>query len=117
MGWSRANVDVLISLDADLERALAVMAEEGEALANDPQWAETIVEPPQVLGIESMSADGYTIRVTARTAPLQQDPFARALRARIGARLRREGIALAKPPAVASPGPAGSADQPSSEGV
>jgi hypothetical protein len=50
-----------------------------------------------------MSADGLTIRVTARTAPQKQDALARALRARIAARLRREGIALAKPPVTATP--------------
>ena len=110
--WSRAMVDVLVPVEADLDRVLAVMGEEAQAVASDPQWADAIVEAPQVLGIESMSADGYTIRVTARTAALQNDPFGRALRARIGARLRREGIALAKPPVVAAPAPAG--DQQSS---
>jgi small conductance mechanosensitive channel len=115
MGWSRANVDFLLPLDTDLERAIAVMAEEAEAIARDPAWADTIEEGPQVLGIESMSADGFTIRVTARTAALGQDALARALRARIGARLRREGIALAKPPAVPAPAQAG-ADQSKSDG-
>jgi small conductance mechanosensitive channel len=108
MGWSRANVDILLPLDADLERALAVMAEEAEAMGRDPAWADAIVEAPQVLGIESMTADGFVIRLTARTAPLKQDPFARALRGRIGSRLRGEGIALAKPPAAA---PSGGVDQ------
>ena len=103
MGWQRAMVDILLPLDADLDRALAAMTEEAEALANDSAWTADIVEPPQVLGVESMSADGLTIRVTARTAPQRQDAFARLLRARIAARLRREGIALAKPPAVAAP--------------
>ena len=115
MGWSRAMVDVLVPVEADLDRVLAVMGEEAQAVASDPQWADAIVEAPQVLGIESMSADGYTIRVTARTAALQNDPFGRALRARIGARLRREGIALAKPPVVAAPAPAGD-PQSSSDG-
>ena len=103
MGWQRAMVDILLPLDADLDRALGAMTEEAEALANDSAWTADIVERPQVLGVESMSADGLTIRVTARTAPQRQDAFARLLRARIAARLRREGIALAKPPAVTAP--------------
>jgi small conductance mechanosensitive channel len=60
-----------------------------------------------VLGIDAMSAEGVTIRITARTAPQKQDAIARAIRARIVSRLRRENIALAPPPA---PAPAPAAD-------
>jgi small conductance mechanosensitive channel len=102
MGWHRATIDVLLPLDSDVDRALTVMAEECDAVAGDPAWAEEIVERPQVLGVEAMSADGLTIRVTARTVAQKQDAFARALRARIASRLRREDIALAKPPAEAA---------------
>jgi len=102
LGWARANVDVLLPLDADLDVAMQAMTEEVQAVAADKDFADTIIEAPQVLGIESMSGDGYTIRVQARTKPLTQDAFGRTLRARIGARLKQEGIALAKPPVVAT---------------
>jgi hypothetical protein len=60
-----------------------------------------------------MSADGLTIRLTARIAPQRQDAFARAMRARIASRLRAEDIHLAKPPAV--PPAAGDSTAPESE--
>src|SRR5438309_10878793 len=69
MGWQRATIDILLPLDADFERGLSVMAAECEAMANDPAWAADVVERPQVLGVEAMSADGWTVRLTARTAP------------------------------------------------
>src|SRR5436190_862107 len=96
MGWQRALVDFLLPLDVDVERALNVMAEEAQALARDPEWEHDIVEQPRVLGVEAVSGDGFTIRLTARTAPQRQDAFARLMRSRIAARLRREGIPLAK---------------------
>ena len=64
-------------------------------MAGDPAWAQEIVERPQVLGVDAMSADGLTIKITARTVPQKQDAFARALRARIASRLRAEGIVFA----------------------
>jgi moderate conductance mechanosensitive channel len=100
MDWQRATIDILLPPDADVDRGLTVMAEECEAVAGDPAWAQEIVERPQVLGVDAMSADGLTIKITARTVPQKQDAFARALRARIASRLRRESIALAKPPAT-----------------
>jgi len=102
MGWQRALIDILLPLDVDLDRALSAMTEECDAMRHDPAWAAEIVEGPQVLGVDAMSADGLTIRVTARTEPKRQDAFARSLRARIASRLRRDGIALAKPPATAA---------------
>jgi small conductance mechanosensitive channel len=96
-------VDVLLPLDVDVDRALALMKEEMEALARDPEWEHDIVEQPQVLGVEAMSGDGLTIRLIGRTVPQRQDAFARLMRSRIAARLRREGIPLAKPPVVAAP--------------
>jgi small conductance mechanosensitive channel len=104
MGWQRATVDILLPLEVDADRALALMVEECDAMAEDPAWSADIVERPQVLGVEAMSADGLTIRLTARTAPQRQDAFARAMRARIASRLRADGIPLAKPPAVAAAG-------------
>ena len=101
MGWQRATIDVLLPLDADLQRALDVMSEECEAMAQDSTWKDDLVESPRVLGVDAMSADGLTVRITARTKPERQVAFARALRARIAARLRADGIALAKPPAAA----------------
>src|SRR3954465_11455630 len=49
MGWQRAMVDFLLPLDVDVERALAVMAEQCDAMAHDPAWAADIIEDPQVL--------------------------------------------------------------------
>jgi small-conductance mechanosensitive channel len=103
MGWQRALVDVLLPLDVDVDRALTVMGEEMDALARDPEWEHDVVEQPRVLGVEAMSGDGLTIRLTGRTAPQRQDAFARVMRSRIAARLRREDIPLAKPPVVAAP--------------
>jgi small conductance mechanosensitive channel len=102
MGWQLATVDVLLPLDADFQRALDVMQEECDAIAGESTWKGDVLEAPQVLGVDAMSADGLTVKITARTTPQRQFAFARALRARIAARLRQEGIALAKPPAAAA---------------
>ena len=112
MGWARVNVDLLLPLDTDLEQAMALVAEEAAALAQDPAWADDILDPPEVLGVDAMTADGFTVRAAGRVTPTRKDAFGRALRARVGARLRAAGIALAKPPAAAAP----VGDQPSADG-
>ncbi|MBV8296659.1 MAG: mechanosensitive ion channel family protein [Acidimicrobiia bacterium] len=102
MGWQRANVDIVLPLEADFDRAMNEMAQECDAMTHDPAWAGDIVEGPHVLGVDSMAADGLTIRLTVRTEPQRQDAFARAMRARILSRLKAEGIPIANPPAAAA---------------
>jgi len=90
--WGRAIVDVIIPNKADLTAATAAIAEEAAALAEDPAWASAVLEPPEVLGIESVAAENMTLRVSTKTTPARRAPLARELRARIARRLQRDGI-------------------------
>ena len=90
--WARAVVDVLVPNGADLARAIQLITEEAERLAADPDWAEVLLEKPEVLGVESLGAQGMTVRVEAKTAPTNRVRLGRQLRSRIGERLQREGI-------------------------
>ena len=51
-----------------------------------------IIEQPEIWGIEAVTADAITMRVTLKTAPLEQWRVAREMRARIKARFDAEGI-------------------------
>ena len=92
MEWSRALVDVLVSYDDDVSAVGRYVAEVTRELAEDPAWEDVVLEPPEVWGVQSMSADGLTVRVVVKTAPGQQDAVARDLRRRISESLRREGV-------------------------
>ena len=90
--WSRAIVDLLVPATADINAATAAIAAELGDLPADAAWTESVLEPPEVLGVEAMGPDGWTVRVAARTAPEARARVARELRARIGARLQNEGV-------------------------
>jgi small conductance mechanosensitive channel len=92
MEWSRALIDVVISYDNDAGAVARYVSEVTEAFAQDSAWDDVVLEPPEVLGLQAVSADGLTIRVAAKTAPGEQYAVARELRARISDRLRREGV-------------------------
>ena len=90
--WTKAVVDVLVSNKADLEAAMAAIAEEAAAMGEDPAWDHAVLEPPEVLGVETMGVEGVTVRVSTKTVPTQRTPFAREMRARITRRLQRDGV-------------------------
>ena len=93
--WARALVDIVLPYAADSSAALAAIAEEGEAFAQDPAWSGVVLEPPEVWGVEAVLAEGLTVRVSVKTEAAMRQAVARALRGRIAERLRRDGIIVA----------------------
>jgi small-conductance mechanosensitive channel len=93
--WARALVDIVLPYAADSATALSAIAEEAQAFAEDPAWTDIVLEPPEVWGVETVAADGVTVRVAAKTLPTRNHAVARALRGRIAERLRRDGIMVA----------------------
>ncbi len=90
--WGRAIVDVIVPRTADLAAAIAAIGEEAAAVAADPAWAEAVLEPPEILGVEAMGVDNTTVRVSAKTTPGQRTPLAREMRSQISLRLQRDGV-------------------------
>lgn len=107
--WSRAIVDVALPVATDLAAAIAAISDEVQALAADPVWNELIIDEPEVLGVESIAIDGFTIRVQMKTKPAAHARVARGLRSRIGARLHRDGIVPVRT-ATSAPAPSVPAD-------
>ncbi len=95
--WARAIVDVLVPPGTDVAAACAAIGRELEDLGTDEAWAASVLEAPEVLGVESMSPDGTTVRVTVKTDPGEGPRVARELRARLLARLRIDGVVPVPP--------------------
>jgi len=90
----------------------------GKELSRDPIFGQGIMEPPQVLGVESFGDSQVTLRIVTKTRPLKQWETARELRRRIKAALDSGGIEMPYPHRVvysrASPeqrGPTGGAEE------
>jgi small conductance mechanosensitive channel len=78
--WSRAWVDIPLPATVAPATAVDTLEEAARRLAADPALAPLLLTPPEVTGPERLGREGYTVRVSARTRPLRQDPVARALR-------------------------------------
>ncbi|MEA2843655.1 MAG: moderate conductance mechanosensitive channel [Actinomycetota bacterium] len=104
--WARAVVDVLVPNGADIAKAIAVITEVVEGLAHDPDWADVLLEKPEVLGVDSLGTAGATVRVEAKTAPSNRVRLGRELRSRIGGKLQQEGIVTRQDLTVEPPPPA-----------
>ena len=95
--WSRALLDVQVSYGTDAEHAMAVISRVATETWKDESWSGEILEEPEVWGVESLDADGITIRLVVKTKPLSQWKVARELRARIKQAFQAEGIEIPFP--------------------
>src|SRR3954462_7090717 len=92
--WARAVVDVPVPTSADVSRVSEILREIGKEAFRDPALSKLLLDPPSVMGVESLDIDQVNVRVVARTLPGKQFEVGRDLRARIVLALRREGLSL-----------------------
>lgn len=95
--WSRVVMDVGISYDADIDKAIEVLRSVGTELCADEEIGKLVADTPEVLGVEALGEYQVTLRMLVKTLPLQQWKVARALRARIKKAFDREGISIPYP--------------------
>lgn len=113
-GAARFIVDVPIPAGADGAAALAALVGAAREFAVDPAVRGRLLEPPEVLGFESLGAGQNVVRLTVRA--LRSDmPLARALRARAVAGLAAVGIAAGATSAGVAEAPPGSSSGPDRE--
>ena len=90
--WARAVIDVPVPASADVAAVSELLARVGNDAYADPELHDLLLDPPAVMGVESMDIDQFQIRIVARTLPGKQFQVGRALRVRITAALLRAGI-------------------------
>ena len=90
--WARTVLDVQVSAREDLPHVRRVLTDVIHDLWEDEDFDAVIIEEPEIWGIESVTPDAITVRVTLKTAPMEQWRVARVLRERIKSRFDHEGI-------------------------
>ena len=66
-------------------------------LYHEPAWADRILEPPEMLGIDEIAHSGVLVRILIKTQPLLQWPVGREYRRRLKQALDASGIAVGVP--------------------
>jgi moderate conductance mechanosensitive channel len=91
-GYAVAIADLPLGHTADLGQAAEIAAQVAAEVAEYPEVAEHLIEPPEVVGIEKVGPEGVTFRVQARTSPGQQFGVQRALITALAEAFDRAGL-------------------------
>jgi len=102
-GWSTAVVDVSVAYDEDIPRVQELIRSTADALCEEEEWREKVLEDPVVAGVEAVTGTAVTIRVIIKCAPNQHLAVQRELRERVKATFDRERVRVPVPPVPLAP--------------
>jgi moderate conductance mechanosensitive channel len=100
--WARAVVDVPVPTTVDVNRVNEILREVGREAFRDPALRPLLLDPPSLMGVESLDIDQVNVRMVARTLPGKQFEVGRDLRARVVLAFRNQGMNVPPPTTVAA---------------
>jgi small-conductance mechanosensitive channel len=95
--WARAVVDVPVPTSVDVSRVNKILRDVGREAFRDPALRPLLLDPPSLMGVESLDLDQVNVRMVARTLPGKQFDVGRNLRARVVLAFRNQGMNVPPP--------------------
>ena len=89
--------EITAASQANLRAVLELILQVADSMRHDPDWADSILGTPEVLGVDELRQSGCLIRVWIQTLPLAQWPVGREFRLRVKEAFDREGTRLGLP--------------------
>ncbi|GAA4780261.1 mechanosensitive ion channel [Actinomycetospora chlora] len=107
-GYSVAVVDIPVGHSADVDEAIEIAERAAITECAEEKIAAKVIAPPEMLGVQSVTAEGVLLRLTIRTRPGEQWAVQRAVAAEVKSALDDAGVPAPYPfagrPGVAGPG-------------
>lgn len=94
MDFARINLNVRVSYQTHLEKAIEVINKTGNELASDPKWKDAIIKAPVFLRVEDFSDYGIILKILGETIPLKQWEVTGELRKRIKVAFEQNAIEM-----------------------
>lgn len=95
--WSAMVFDVSVSFKEDPDEVMDVMREVAEALRAEPAFAEKILAPMEVFGVDSFKAGNLVIQARLKTIPSEQWTVGREFRRRLKLAFDHHDIQMSSP--------------------
>lgn len=95
--YAQPVIDVGIAYEADVDRAMAVLADELERLAADPEFSDLITGPAEVLGVQELGDSAVILRARLTTDADSRWTVRREALRRVKKRFGAENITIPFP--------------------
>ena len=93
-GFGNALLDLPFPYDADEEAVTTIINGSADALREFPEYASAMLEEPTIMGVQEISGEAVTIRVTIKTKPGEQFAVGRAFRGEFEQQMAAHGMSV-----------------------
>ncbi len=98
--FARINLNVGVAYHSNLDHVIKVMNDTGMTLAEDPQYADFIIKPPQFLRVDDLGDSAIIMKIVGDTVPHKQWEITGELRKRLKNAFDQNGIEIPFPQRV-----------------
>jgi small conductance mechanosensitive channel len=95
--YSYYVIDLGVAYKENVDRVMDLLRHVGEELQRDPAYAQRILAPLEILGVDAFADSAVVIRLRIKTLPLEQWNVGRELRRRIKNAFDAQGIEIPYP--------------------
>jgi small-conductance mechanosensitive channel len=95
--WSAMIFDIGVAYKEDTDRVTEIMKEVAEGLQGDKEFGEKILEPMEIMGVDSFADSAVVIKARIKTKPIQQWSVGREYRRRLKKAFDEKGIEIPFP--------------------
>jgi small conductance mechanosensitive channel len=95
--WARTVLDIEVAYDTNIPRAMEVIKRVADGVWEEAPDQATILEEPELWGIEAFGHSAIAIRLAMKVEPSEQWATARLIRARLKEAFDAEGIQIPFP--------------------
>lgn len=95
--WSRAVLEIRVSYREDVDRVMGILLQLAKELQHDPEFSSSVIEEPQMLGVDKLDESAIVIKFMLKTQPTKMWPVRRELLRRIKNKFDELGILIPAP--------------------
>jgi small conductance mechanosensitive channel len=95
MGYSKVKFSVLLNASTDLDNAISVINQVGDALVEDNKWKSKILSPPQFSTVGVFTGSSVEVTISGKTQPSDQWSVTAEMRKRLISAFEKNDIKLA----------------------
>jgi small conductance mechanosensitive channel len=95
--WARAVLDIEVAYDTNVNHAMAVIKEVADSVWEEAIPNATIVEEPEIWGVENFGSNAIAIRLAVKVEPGEQWATSREIRRRLKEKFDAVGIEIPFP--------------------
>jgi small conductance mechanosensitive channel len=92
--YHRVNLNVGVAYETKLEHAIEVVNRVGKQLAEDPEWKDKIITPPEFVRVDAFSASSIDMKILGDVLPPNKWAVMGELRKRLKIEFDKEGIVI-----------------------